>query len=129
MHRLHLSALLLALSLGVACAPSGAGPGAPSRTDAGRITSTEIESAVFSDAFSLVQALRPRWLRERTTSMTGGPERVRVYVDGLSFGGPESLRQLSLPSLAGLEYLDGPSATQRFGTDHGGGVIVVTTLR
>lgn len=129
MYRLRLPVLMLALSLWAACAPYGAGPGAQSRTDPYRITSVELEAAAFSDAFALVQALRPRWLRERAASLTAGPERARVYVDGLSFGGPEALGRLPLSSLAGLEYLDGPSATQRFGTDHGGGVIMVTTFR
>jgi hypothetical protein len=86
-----------------------------------------MDASGHSDVLSLVQSLRPRWLRVRGASSIAGRETVQVYLDGSRLGGPESLRQLSTHSIGSLRYLDGLEATQRWGLDHGAGAIVVST--
>lgn len=92
------------------------------------ITKAELAGAGHADAYSLVQSLRPQWLRTRGATSVTSPEIVRVYLDGSLLGGPDQLRQLSTHSINSLRYLDGLEATQRWGIDHGAGAIVVSTL-
>jgi hypothetical protein len=91
------------------------------------ISTGEMAASGFTDAFSLVQSLRPQWLRVRGTSSLATSEYVRVYLDGSLLGGTDHLRQITTSSISTLQYLDGLQATQRWGLDHGGGAIVVST--
>jgi hypothetical protein len=91
------------------------------------ITTAEVDASGHQDAFTLVQALRPNWLRVRGTSSIAVREIVQVYLDGSKLGGPEYLRQISTHSISSLRYMDGLEATQRWGLDHGAGAIVVST--
>lgn len=131
MSRLPLLTLLVGLLFCASCAPSATPPLAQSRRDRDvyRISSPELDAARFPDALALVQGLRPGWLRERATSVQLGPERVQVYVDEVHFGDSETLRQIPVQQIAALEYLNGSSATQRFGMNHGAGAILVITHR
>ncbi|HEX2093069.1 MAG TPA: TonB-dependent receptor plug domain-containing protein [Longimicrobiaceae bacterium] len=54
-----------------------------------------------------------------------GPQEIFVYVDGVRFGNQETLRTLTVSDVASLEFLDASSATQRWGTGHPNGAIVV----
>lgn len=105
---------------------SASGPRAP-RADVNVITAEEIAGAHQSDAYSLVQNLRPNWLRVRGASSLANPEVVRVYLDGSLLGGTDYLRQIATQSINHLQYLSGVDATQRFGLDHGAGAILVST--
>lgn len=58
-----------------------------------------------------------------------GQSEIAVYVDGNRAGGVDELRQLPASLVVSIEYLDGPSASIRFGTGHAQGAIVVTTGR
>ena len=103
-------------------------PGTPSaRADVNVISAEEIAEANQTDAYSLVQNLRPNWLRVRGTSSVSGREVVRVYLDGSLLGGTDHLRQIATHSIHRLQYLSGVDATQRFGLDHGAGAILVST--
>ncbi len=123
--------LWMALVLAVpACAASGT----PVRTGGPRpapnvITFAQVESANQLDAYSLIHALRPHWLRKRGVSSMTRVERVQVYQDGTRVGGPEVLRQISTRVILSIEYYDGRTATQKWGSDHGNGAIVVLTRR
>lgn len=128
---------VLLLLAGAACSgarspsPAGARPPeaeAPGRSSS-RLGAQEIRTATQPDAFLLVQALRPTWLRKRGTGTITGREVIKVYRDGVLIGGPEALRQVTTNSIESLEFLDGITATQRWGLDHGNGAIVVTTRR
>jgi hypothetical protein len=111
------------------------------RKDRNRISAEEIQAATAQDAHQLVQRLRPHWLRMRGRSslqtreaeMPGGgtgqvlaPREIIVYLNGGRYGTHESLRSLHLDGITDMEYMDGPSATQRFGTGHPHGAILVT---
>lgn len=98
-----------------------------SRTGRGDISIEEIEASNASDAYSVVRQLRPSWLRSRGRGSINRPEVIKVYQDGMEIGGPGALRQISAGSIARISYLDGMTATQRFGTDHGSGAILIET--
>ena len=93
------------------------------------ITTDEIRESSATTAYEVVSRLRPAWLRKRGMSSFNREEMILVYRDGLRMGPPEALRQLNADQIESISYMDGIQATQRFGTDHGNGVIVVTTRR
>ncbi|MGH7465113.1 MAG: hypothetical protein ACREK1_08050 [Longimicrobiales bacterium] len=98
------------------------------RGDVNVITTAEMDGSGHADALSLVQSLRPQWLRVRGTTSVAVREVVRVYLDGSLLGDPDYLAQISTQSISSLRYMDGLEATQRWGLDHGAGAILVTTL-
>jgi hypothetical protein len=93
------------------------------------ITEEEIRAAGYSDAFRLVQSLRPQWLRSRGVTSLSQRETIKVYLDGSLLGGPEQLQQITASSISSVRFLDAIEATQRWGLDHGQGAIVVSTRR
>jgi hypothetical protein len=123
-----LSLGLLVLASACASAASGGESSGP-RGDPDRITTAEIQGAQYSNTHDLVRALRPRWLVTRgaqSATQSGG---IAVYVDNVRQGGLGSLRDIPLATVASLEYLDGGEATQRWGTGHNYGAILVSTRR
>jgi hypothetical protein len=115
-------AMLLATAAGCSSSPrNGAQP------NPRLLTAEEMLQSGYSDAFSVVQSLRPQWLRVRGVTSIANPEAVRVYLDGSLMGGLDHLRSISIRSISSIRYLDGLEATNRWGLDHGMGAIVVTT--
>ncbi len=138
------SQLLLALSCTVFLAPGlvaqEAGPATPhaapaaqeapakkTRADRTRLTREEIGGASQTDAFMLIQSLRPRWLRTRGASSLNRPAYVQVYQDGVPVGGPDALRRIPREAIRDMQFLDSAAATQRYGTNHVLGAILVRT--
>jgi hypothetical protein len=95
------------------------------------ITETEIVESSLLDAYEVVQALRPEFLRTRGTSSfrSTDPVEAVVYVDGVRSGDPSTLRRLSRDVLQEIRYIDARAATTRYGTGHGAGAILVATKR
>lgn len=114
----RISALLLLL-VGGACATSG--DGAP-RRDPDVISAEEIGNFVSTNAYEVVQRLRPNWLRGRNQA-----DAPVVYVDGIRMGGVEVLRTLQTNRLSEIRHRGGPEATTLYGTGVGGGTIEVQT--
>ena len=54
-----------------------------------------------------------------------GPQDVVVYVDQTRMGGPNTLAQIPITDVKEIQHLSGTDATQRYGTGHGSGVIIV----
>ncbi len=120
--------VLLLLALVVAgCASAATGERDVLRRDANRITAEELERATFNNLFELVRALRPAWIQPRGPMSIEDPTagEVVVYLDGMRYGGPASLRQLRPGDVASIEYLNGTEASARFGLGHVGGAIVI----
>lgn len=122
-HVLGPSILWLGLAIGLVVAGCGRhveGSGTPDRS---QITFAELrEAAIPGTAHDVVRLLRPQWLQRR------GSEPIRVYMNGLPFGGTaQSLSQIPASDLRYLERLTGLEGTARFGRGHAGGVIVVQT--
>lgn len=128
-----LTTLTLALALApTACASGGGGSSAsPSRSSRSVITPDEIGERRSLDVYTVVEQLRPNWLRARgQATPTGGIRVVQVVVDGsLQPGGVDVLRTLRGSQVSEIRYLSGQDATTRYGLDVEGGVIVVTTFR
>jgi hypothetical protein len=117
------TALLLLVA---GCASAGAER--DGRSD--RITREQLAEMPSFTAYEVVQRFHPTWLRARgSTSFGGGPAPVIVYVDQVRAGGVNELRNLRASEIEEIRYLDASDATLRFGTDHGGGAILVETRR
>ena len=127
--------LLLAVSLAAACASGGS-----ERTD-GQVTSRniltrdQIESTRSVNAFDAVQKLRSNWMRLRgSTQMpatAGGTQfsenQVLVYLDNQRLGTIDALRQIEIAAVQYIQFFPPAEASARWGFNHGGGVIYVST--
>lgn len=87
----------------------------------------EIQAAAVATAYQAVARLRPEWLqrRGRISVRDPGAGAVIVYLNGLRQGGAGALDAIAADTVLEMEYLNGQDATTRFGTGHGGGVILV----
>jgi hypothetical protein len=108
-----------------ACSSNKSSSGA--RPDRSVITQAQINEYHFANAYEAVQALHSNWLQAKVVDSFQNPSQVRVYVDATSFGFVESLRNVSISNIKAIRYYDGVAATARWGIDHGGGVILVST--
>lgn len=102
------------------------------------ITLPEIEGvrAEFSDAYALIQRLRPEYLRPTRNAGSvrisqnqpdPGPRTAKVIVDGSPRGELDVLRQIPAAMVTEIRHLNAADATTRFGTGYEGGAILVTT--
>lgn len=140
----HALVLLLWASLLAGCAANrGTEEGRASGRQTNVLTAAEIQQANRAQhAFDLIRALRPNWLQIRgIQSLGGAAERrsgerepttrtavdVMIYVDGLRMGGPAILREILASDVREARYLGPTEASARFGTDHTGGAILITT--
>jgi hypothetical protein len=121
-----LSVLLLALA-GACGSPATEGAASAPRPNPRVITTEQISAAPVSNAYELVQTLRPGWLRRRGAQSIHNEGDIVVYYDQVRLGGPESLRSISVAGISRVEFIDAPTATQRWGTGHSHGVILVVT--
>ena len=87
----------------------------------------EIRAAQVATAYQIVARLRPEWLRGRGRLSVRDPTAgaVLVYLNGMRQGGVRALDAIVAETVLEMEYLNGQEATTRFGTGHGGGVILV----
>lgn len=118
--------LVLILS---SCATSGTG----SRGSGNKLTADEIAEVSALTAYEAVEYARPLWLRPRslragaTPAMGSDRAGPVVYLDGVRVGTSEELRRLRADRVVVMEYLSPSDATNRFGTNHDLGAILVTT--
>jgi hypothetical protein len=87
----------------------------------------EIRGVQVATAYQIVARLRPEWLRRRGRASVRDPTAgaVIVYLNGMREGGVRALDVIGAETVLEMEYLNGQEATTRFGTGHGGGVILV----
>lgn len=109
--------------------------------DRNRIETDEIRARPVSSLHDLIKSRRPNWLSVRGSATLrtrsapdpygGAPITVgvapviQVYVDNVRQGSVEILRSMSTDDVDSLEHLDAMTATQRFGTGHEHGAILV----
>ena len=126
----------LAAAAGCASSPGGssttgaAASSSPNRVRGSRdrITAEELATIDVQNALQAVQRLRPNFLQTRgagSSSITQGPQDIVVYVDQTRMGGPGTLSQIPITEVKEIQYLNATDATQRFGTGHGAGAIIV----
>ena len=123
-------ALLLFLALPaatVACA-SRASSAAQGRQRPDLITKDQFDPR-YTNALEVVQALRANWLQVRGSDSFRTPSQVVVMVDNLSMGGIGALRSIRLDQVEFIRHYDAGSASAKWGTGYGGGVIYVSTRK
>jgi len=120
-----LAAVMIAL---VACA-SGGGPSAKTQNPS-VISQDEIEESSASNAFEVIQRLRPSFLRTRgavhgTPGAANAMEMVDlvVYLNENRLGGTDQLRQIATTDIREIRYFNSSEATTKWGTGHSAGAI------
>jgi hypothetical protein len=118
--RLAFAALLLSLGGAVACASSDPAPtgGARATRSPDVISRQEIEESAATNAYDLVNRLRPQWLRGTGAgSISGGTTRMQqlyVYLENARIGGVESLRTVSAAGITSIRFLSADRAAAAF---------------
>ena len=110
-----------------------------------RIEPDEIAQAHSSNAWDLVQSLRPTWLNRHNVKIRGavaaqpmGGSRhgasseglrrdMMVLVDGTEYGDMQSLRDLSAHTIYSIEFLESAPLLARYGKESHDGAIVIHT--
>ena len=88
----------------------------------------EMSRGQWANAYEAVRNLRPQWLRVRgRDTITGDAGGVQVVLDDVRLGGTDVLRTLPIGGVVYFQFIDGISASQRWGTGFGNGVIFVST--
>lgn len=115
--------LALALALGSAgCASSGGGSSSrPPGATSNRIVLAELDALPQMNAYRAIERLRATWLRTRS----GDPP--QLYVDGARRGNVSNLTSMLTTEISQIEYMSASDASNRFGTGHTGGAILVTS--
>ena len=129
MRRVLRAVLLIALMVPHAgCATRGAAAASTAATNRDFLARPEIEKGQWPNAYELIRSVRPQWLRVRgRDTIVGEPGTVQVVLDDVRIGTTEALRTLPVSGIAYFQWLDGISASQRWGTGFGNGAIFVST--
>ena len=106
---------------------SAAAPQARERGSPNVLTGDELRETQAANLWDALRRLRPQWLRARaSSSLIGGDgDEPVVYVQEIRYGALRTLQQMNIDQVRRVEFIDGRDATTRFGTGHGGGVIMV----
>ena len=114
-----------------ACAIAPSGAGRMSGEDRDVLTAAEISQSGGATAYEVIAQLRPEFLRSRGLSslLAATAPTAVVYMDNVQLGGLEVLRTVGAQTISRVEYLSASDATTRFGTDHTGGAILISTKR
>jgi hypothetical protein len=112
-------------------APDALQASVPARSSPNRLTGDEVRATTAGNLYDAVRRLRPQWLRARGASSIISPEATEavVYVSGIRQGDLRTLQNIGVDSVNGVEFIDARDATTRWGTGHGGGVILVDIQR
>lgn len=99
-----------------------------SRYDSNLITAEEIANSGATNAYDVIQMLRPSWLRPRYQIGINSPnvEPPAVYINNMFYGGPRELVSFLPQSIVEMRYVDARDTNIRLGRNHPGGAIIVT---
>ena len=126
--RVALLSASVAGAIALACGTHQTTP-RPAHLDRSVLTREQLLKGHYTTLYDAVEALRSTWLRPRGVDSFVSPSQVWVYIDDSKLGDVETLRNIQ-PSLVNtVRFYDGPSATGRWGVDHGAGVIHVSTWK
>jgi hypothetical protein len=132
---MHLSrrALVAAMVALTACASSGGGASS-ARQNPNVISMEEIVESSASNAYEVIQRLRPNFLRTRgavhgTPGATNAVEMVDlvVYLNENRLGGSDQLRQIATTDIKEIRYFNSSEATTKWGTGHSAGAIQIVS--
>jgi len=126
LHPLRSTVLALTLVASSACSSSrpSSAP-SPARRSGNVITAEEISGTGTTNLYDAVQRLRPQWLTSTRIRRGGSGDDLIVYLDSNRYGTMNSLRQLSVGGVQEIQYFGASEATNRYGTGHTGGAILV----
>ena len=99
------------------------------RKDPNVITEAELASRSALTARQVIEQLRPQFLRVRGTTTLGNAQTsdvIWVYFDGTRMGTLEVLNNIGAQEIREIRYLNPSEATNRYGTGHVQGAILVT---
>jgi type IV pilus biogenesis protein CpaD/CtpE len=99
------------------------------RKDPNVITEAELASRSTLTARQVIEQLRPQFLRVRGTTTLGNAQTadvIWVYFDGTRMGTVEVLNNIGAHEIREIRYLNPSEATNRYGTGHVQGAILVT---
>lgn len=125
------------LTLAVGCASSGS-PSAGATSDPDIITLDQIVRSKATNAYDLIASLRPQMFTAHGAPTTRGQQPVTpgrqavpvvVYIDNVRVGPIAELKSLATLDIREIRYLSPRVATDRWGENHAGGVISVTTAQ
>jgi hypothetical protein len=120
-------ALALVAACGADPLPGRFSPEPAARPDRNFISAEEVRASTAQNAFDAVQSMRSAWLVKRGEQSVAGSTDVVVYLNNARMGGLESLRNISLGTVAWMRYFDARQANYRWGTGHSQGAILVST--
>lgn len=120
---------MIALAVAVFLSGCASGGSAGSGINSNVLTQAEIQEALASNLYEVVEKLRPRWLQIRAqTSLTQTGGEIGVFINRTHQGGVEVLRSLTIDGVTGMRYMDGPQASAALrsagGTAFAGAIIV-----
>jgi hypothetical protein len=124
---------LTMISLAVGCASSGT---SASKQNQNVITTEEIARSSATNAYELIQRVRPNYLRTRGavhgTPNANGTNRLEavdlvVYLNDNRLGGSDQLRQIAISDIREIRYFSSSEATTKWGTGHSAGAIQVVS--
>jgi len=99
-----------------------------SRSDRSVLTQEDFGGASFRTAYAAVETLRPRWLRTRGQGSFRGSTQIQVYLNDTRLGGVGQLRNISISAVESIRFIDGNTATARWGMNHEDGAIYVLSI-
>jgi hypothetical protein len=129
----RLTLMLVAAATTTAACGGSPRPGTTAPGGSGSvITLVEIERAAVPNAYEVVQKLRPRFLQSGRNASTARGRTVvgqlpRVILDDTELGGISELRTIDATGIFEIRFVSAADATTRWGTNHAGGVILVTS--
>ena len=125
--------LVIAVSLGCA-SPLATTPA----MDPDIITQDQIARSKATNAYDLIATIRPQMFTAHGAATTRGQQPstdgrqalpVVVYIDNVKVGPVAELKALGTLDVREIRYLSPRVATDRWGENHAGGVIYVTTVQ
>ncbi|MES2176261.1 MAG: hypothetical protein V4550_00240 [Gemmatimonadota bacterium] len=123
--------MMVAVLIGVpACAPvTMAGKGEPVGRNSDVLTIAEMRGTDATDLYQAITRLRPMFLNRGRDFSAFRPNvsLVTVFLDNARLGSIESLRSIPVEYVKSVQYLSSSEATIRWGTNHTGSVILLTT--
>ena|SRR5215207_1505283 len=121
------------MSLGMGCAASRSSTPV---SDPDIITTDQVVRSKATNAYDLIASIRPQMFTAHGAVTTRGQQPstagrqalpVVVYVDNVKVGAVAELKTLGTLDVREIRYLSPRVATDRWGENHAGGVIFVTT--
>jgi len=133
---MHFTRRVLAVAMVTlaACASGGGGGVSAKPQNPNVISMEEIEASSGSNAYEVIQRLRPNFLRTRgavhgTPGATNAIEMVDlvVYLNDNRLGASDQLRQIAKTDIREIRYYNSSEATTKWGTGHSAGAIQVVS--